>query len=59
MAKAKSRDAGARSGGMSLEKRLSNYAATGRTGLTPRQLRRAAHKAKISTAEVLERSAKA
>lgn len=43
---------------MTLEQRISNYAATGRQELTPRQLRRAAHKAKISTAEVQQKSSR-
>ena len=44
---------------MSLEQRIANYRAGGRKDLTPRQLRRAAHKAKVSTGEVLQKAAKA
>lgn len=54
MAKVTSRDAQARGERMSLERRLSNYSAAGRASLTPRQVRRAAHKAKVSTDEVRE-----
>lgn len=49
----------AASGKMSLQQRLDNYKAGGRAELTPRQLRRAAHKAKMSTGEVLAKDAKA
>lgn len=56
MAKAKSREVAVAGQRMALEQRISNYQASGRTGLTPRQLRRAAHKAKISTAEVAQKS---
>jgi hypothetical protein len=56
MAKKKSEEAA--SGKLSLQQRLSNYRADGRVQLTPRQLRRAAHKAKISTSEVLTESSK-
>lgn len=48
----------AASGKLSLQQRLANYQAGGRTALTPRQLRRAAHKAKISTSEVQAKAAK-
>ena len=43
---------------MSLDQRLANYLADGRRQLTPRQARRAAHKAHMSTDQVRERSAK-
>jgi hypothetical protein len=52
MAKAKSRNESANGQGMSLDQRISNYLASGRKTLTPRQIRRVAHKAGISTAEV-------
>ncbi len=42
---------------LTLEQRIALYRANGRKELTPRQLRRAAHKAGISTAEVLQRAA--
>jgi len=44
---------------MSLEQRIANYRANGRSELTPRQRRRAAHKAGISTQDVLQKAAKA
>jgi hypothetical protein len=44
---------------MSLEQRIANYRADGRRELTPRQLRRAAHKAGVSTAEVRQKAVKA
>ena len=52
---AKKRDAAAGGKKMSLEQRISNYRASGRKELTPRQLRRAAHKAQVSTAEVRQK----
>jgi hypothetical protein len=55
---ARKRQEAAASGTMSLEQRLAHYRTGGRNELTPRQLRRAAHKAKISTLEVLQRSRK-
>ena len=55
---ARKRDEAA-SGKMTLEQRLSNYQVGGRKELTPRQLRRAAHKAKVSTAEIAKQSARA
>jgi hypothetical protein len=55
---ARKRDEAA-SGKMTLEQRLTNYRAGGRNELTPRQLRRAAHKAKVSTAEIARQSARA
>ena len=55
MAKAKSRDESATGQRMSLDQRISNYLASGRKSLSPRQIRRAAHKAGISTAEVRDR----
>jgi len=56
---AKKRTEAAASGKLTLEQRIANYRSGGRRELTPRQLRRAAHKAGISTAEVLQRAAKA
>ena len=44
---------------LTLDQRIARYRANGRNELTPRQLRRAAHKAGISTGEVLQRAAKA
>jgi hypothetical protein len=46
----------ATSGKLSLEARIANYQAFGRKELTPRQLRRAAHKAGISTTEVRDKA---
>jgi len=54
---AKKREAAA-SGKMSIEQRITNYLADGRKQLTPRQLRRAAHKARITTGQVRQRAAK-
>jgi hypothetical protein len=53
---AKKRDEAAIGKKMSLEQRISSYMSAGRKELTPRQLRRAAHKARISTAEVRQKS---
>ena len=53
------RDEAASGKKMTLEQRIAHYRAQGRTELTPRQLRRAAHKEKISTGEVAKRSSKA
>jgi hypothetical protein len=55
MAKAESRNESASGQRMSLDQRIRNYLASGRKSLTPRQIRRAAHKAGISTAEVQDR----
>ncbi len=55
----KRQEAAAASGKMTLEQRLDNYRADGRRELTPRQLRRAAHKAGISTAEVRQQGGEA
>ena len=55
---ARKRQEAAAGGTMTLEQRLAHYRTDGRKELTPRQLRRAAHKAKISTVEVLQRSRK-
>lgn len=41
---------------MEMRTRIEWYRADGRTTLTARQLRRAAHKAKVSTAEVRQAS---
>lgn len=54
----KRQEAAAAGGKMTLEQRLDNYRADGRKELTPRQLRRAAHKARIATGEVLQRAGK-
>jgi hypothetical protein len=56
---AKKREAAASGKKLSLEQRIANYKAGGRSELTPRQLRRAAHKAGIATSEVRQKSAKA
>jgi hypothetical protein len=56
---AKKRAEAATGGKLSLERRIANYTADGRKDLTPRQLRRAAHKAGISTTEVKEKALKA
>ena len=56
---AKKRDEAVSGKKMSLEQRISNYRADGRKELTPRQLRRAAHKARIATGEVAAKAAKA
>ena len=53
---AKKRDEAASGKKMTLEQRISNYRAAGRKELTPRQLRRAAHKAQIPTAQVRQKS---
>jgi hypothetical protein len=55
---AKKRDQASSSGKMSLDQRLANYLAGGRRQLTPRQARRAAHKAHLSTDQVREQGAK-
>lgn len=59
MARSKSRNESTSGERMSLDQRISNYLTTGRSTLTPRQIRRAAHKARISTAEVQERTPQA
>ena len=41
---------------MSLETRLANYLAGERKTLTPRQIRRAAHKAHVATSQVREKA---
>ena len=56
---AKKRDQASRSGKMSLDQRLANYLADGRRQLTPRQARRAAHKAHTSTDRVREKAGQA
>ncbi|GEM_PF-3924887 len=53
---AKSR-AAASNGTLTLEQRIANYLEGGRKALTPRQARRAAHKAHISTDEVRQKAA--
>ncbi len=53
---ARKRQEAAAGGKLTLEQRIANYRASGRNVLTPRQLRRAAHKARISTVEVRERT---
>ena len=55
---ARKRDQAKSSGKMSLDQRLANYLADGRRQLTPRQVRRAAHKAHISTDQVREQGVK-
>jgi hypothetical protein len=55
---AKKRDEAASGKKLSLEQRIANYKTGGRTELTPRQLRRAAHKARISATEVRQQSLK-
>ena len=49
-------EAAAKGGTMSLESRLANYLAVERKTLTPRQIRRAAHKAHVSTGQVREKA---
>jgi hypothetical protein len=44
---------------MSLDQRLENYRAGGRKELTPKQIRRAAHKAHTSTGKIREQASKA
>ncbi len=56
---ARKRQEAAAGGKMTLEQRLDNYRSGGRNELTPRQLRRAAHKARVSTVEVLQRASQA
>jgi hypothetical protein len=51
-------DAAVKGASMSLEARLMNYLAGERKTLTPRQIRRAAHKAHVSTAQVREKAAR-
>ena len=55
----KRQEAATTGGKMTLDQRLASYRSSGRKELTPRQLRRLAHKAGISTTEVLERASKA
>ncbi len=50
-------EAASRGGKMPIETRIEKYLAEGRVTLTPRQLRRAAHKAHLSTAQVREKVA--
>lgn len=49
---AKKRDQAGKSGKLSLDERVANYLASGRKELTPKQIRRAAHKAHMSTDQV-------
>jgi hypothetical protein len=55
---ARKRAEAAKGGTMSLETRLANYLAGERKTLTPRQIRRAAHKAHVSTGQVREKAAR-
>lgn len=50
-------EATVKGGRMSMETRIALYLAGERKTLTPRQLRRAAHKAHVSTAQVREKAA--
>lgn len=52
---ARKRDQATKSGKMSLDERVARYLAGGRKELTPRQIRRAAHKAHTSTDQVRAR----
>ncbi len=58
MARASKADKAAKVSGqrMGLQDRIERYRADGRITLTPRQLRRAAHKARVSTDEVRQAS---
>ena len=49
---AKKRDQASKSGKLSLDERIAYYLASGRNELTPKQIRRAAHKAHLSTDQV-------
>jgi hypothetical protein len=51
-------EAAVKGGKMSMETRIANYLAGERKTLTPRQARRAAHKAHVSTAQVREKAAR-
>jgi hypothetical protein len=50
-------EAAAKGGKMPLETRIANYLAGERNRLTPRQIRRAAHKAHVSTDQVRDQAA--
>jgi len=55
---AKSRGDESKGGKMSLEQRIDHYLAWERNYLTPRQIRRAAHKAHVSTDQVRAQATK-
>jgi hypothetical protein len=55
---AKSRGDESKGGKMSLEQRIDNYLAWERNYLTPKQIRRAAHKAHVSTDQVRAQATK-
>jgi len=55
---ARSRGDESKSGKMSLEQRIDLYLSGERKHLTPKQIRRAAHKAHVSTDQVRDRAAK-
>ncbi len=55
---ARKRDQASSNGKMSLDQRLAHYLAGGRKELTPRQARRAAHKAHTSTDDVRAQASK-
>jgi hypothetical protein len=52
---AKKRDQASKGGKLSLEERIARYLASGRNELTPKQIRRAAHKAHVATDQVRAR----
>lgn len=56
---ARKRDQASSNGKMSLDQRLAHYRAGGRKALTPKQIRRAAHKAHTSTDQVRAQAEKA
>ena len=56
---ARKRDQASSNGKMSLDQRIAHYLASGRKELTPKQIRRAAHKAHMSTDKVVAQAEKA